>query len=60
MNAPLGEGTTPPCAVDPGAGILGHPGWGDGVPMHGEGQDDEGEPEWSRDRAIKIPMIGVR
>ena len=34
-------------------------GGGDGVPVHREKQEDEGEPERSRDRAIKIPMIGV-
>ena len=47
--------------MDPGVGVLGCPGWGGGggVPMHIKGQEDEGEPERSRDRAIKIPMIGV-
>ena len=43
----LGEGTIPPCAMDPGASVSGHRGWGDGVPMCSEGQEDEGKPEWS-------------
>ena len=41
-----------------GPAYQGHPGGG-GVPVRRKGQEDEGELEWSRDRAIKIPMIGV-
>ena len=55
----MGEGTRPLSAVDPGAGVSIHPGWGDGVPVCSKEQEDEGEPEQSQDQAIKIPMIGV-
>ena len=45
--------------MDPGAGVSGHPRGGDGVLGRSEEPEDDGEPEWSRGRAIETPMIGV-
>ena len=56
----LGEGTIQPSAVDPGASVSGRSGWGDGVFMHCEEPEDEGNPEQSRGWALKIPMTGAR
>ena len=59
VNVLLGEGMTPPCAMDPGAGVSGCERGGVGILMCSEEPEDDAKPERSRGRAIKTPMTGV-